>query len=1204
MLMMAEQIPFGVASNLIDRLASAEFLEFGQKYDVMEELEELKNTIESINDVLLDADNKQEQARVRNWIRRFKKALHYADDFIDDLAIEYMRHNMDAGQGKEVTKVLYPLSSSNRIDFPIQMADEIKKTRESFNDVVEDTFKLNLSPRTMVVKQTNSEWRETDSVLESNIVGRNDSRKEIITLLMESHKNQNISVIAIVGIGGVGKTTLAQLIYNDLGVQNSFEKRMWVSVSDNFDVKIIVRKILESCTCSQIEDKLSLDNLQKMLREELSGKKYLLVLDDIWNENDSKWSKLRTYLMFGAQDSKVLMTTRSEIVAKTMSASTSYHLNGLTEEESWNLLKNIAFEDNTEGLNQNLELIGKEIAKKCKGVPLAIKTLGGLLRGQNEESEWEDVLIGDFWKLSEEQDSIMPILKLSYQNLLPEMRQCFAYCSLYPKDSKILRDELIQLWMAQGYLKCSTKKKHMEDVGNEFINIFLMNSFFQDPVKSRYGEITSFKMHDLMHDLAMLVAGNDYCFLDDKAENLEGRPMHVSLEFKAIHLLKSLDPSRLRTLILRDGNEGEFSVISSFKYLRILKMPYYSLLELSDSIENLKHLRYLQFFPEEGQISLFKSISNLICLQTLKLGRYDDEFVSQLVTKLVNLRCLDIDIVPLRSLRGMAVGLGKLSSLQFLSNFLVGESQNRKYGTLNELKDLNLRGELTINYLNRVRDATQESQDVNLKEKDLLQSLCLKWQDEDEIDYSDSSQLLKNLQPHHNLKQLNVLGYPGIVFPNWLSCLTNVVEIQLNWLLNCRCLPPLERLPSLKSLRLDGLHELEYIYLEDGFAVTFFPSLEILKLRGCPNLRGWKRLGDDIIDSHHHSLPPFPFISQLQISLCPKLTCMPTFPNVEDLYLHACGVEPLIATLNTTASTCSDDSSSYTAPLSMLKRLCFYHHPLNLPKRWMQNLTSLGFLKLGWSESEALEEFETCFNDNTNCLTSPRQIIIRLCKNLKTLPDWICNISSLEHIKISDCPNLASLPEGITRLTNLKIFEVRNCSLLLKECRTKTSVVSTQIAHIPEIILSGKVVNSLWWVPNMANTIRKGDEPVSGEGTVLQKLNLCNIGGLICWVEVSYSDQKSLGHLLQQHITIVAQQNWLAKLLGYQFEIIYKPGPENKAVDSLFRMFEDGELRQIASFSVWLQDQHISKEKESYPFLKQVEHDLLQDAHSRPGFSL
>ncbi|XP_027337072.1 putative disease resistance protein RGA1 [Abrus precatorius] len=1023
---MEEHIPFAVASNLIHRLASADFIEFGKEYDVMEELEELKNTIESINDVLLDADDKQEQGHVRVWIRRFKEVLHHADDFLDDLAIQFSRDKLDAAEGKEVIKVL-SISSSNQIPLYSEMPDKIIEIQASFNGVVKEMKDLNLSPRSGVVKQTNSEWRETcPFVLESDIIGRDDDKKKIISLLRQPpHEKKKVSVIAIVGLGGLGKTALAQLVYNDLEVQKIFEMQMWVNVSDNFDVKTIMKKILESITGDQIEDKLSLGNLQSKLREKIEGKKYLLVLDDVWNERHDKWAELRNYLMCGAQDSKILVTTRSENVAKGMTASTSYPLKGLTDEVSWSLLKNIAFEDDSKGVNQNLESMGKEIAKKCQGVPLAVRTLGGLLRGQNEESEWENVLRGDFWKLCEEQDSIMPILKLSYHILSQEMKQCFAYCSLYPMDSEIPKDELIQLWMAQGYLKCSTGKQNMEDIGNEFVKIFLRNSFFQDAKGDKYGEIISFKMHDLIRDLAMLVAGNDYCYLDSKAEKVEGRPMHVSLESGAIHLLDSLDQSRLRTLILRSSCYQKELSVANFKYLRVLRTPPHYIFELCASIENFKHLRYLdlvhKFYYGSIQISLPESISNLVFLQTLKLDEFDEESFS-VVTKLVNLRWLEVDY---DSLSGMSVGLGKLSSLQFLPTFVVRESQKTKHGTLNELKDLNLSGKLEIKHLRRVRDVGLESRD-----------------------------LLENLEPHHNLKQLNVLHYPGTLFPNWLSLLTNVVDMFLFGLYNCCCLPPLERLLSLKSLEIKYLHELEYVYLyEDGFAVTFFPSLESLVLENCRKLRGWRMRGDEINDSHNLSLPlSFPHLSQLQIYKCPTLTYMPTFPRVKVLHWPEGSVEPLTATLNTTASTCSADSSSSAAPLSMLKHLRIYD-PRNLPKGWMQNLASLESLEIGWYETETLEEFEIEFKDDTNCLPSLRRISLYDCQRLKALPDWICNLSSLQEIKISYCPILASLPEGMSRLANLKIFEVISCFLLMKECRKETSAVSRQIAHIPRIIL-------------------------------------------------------------------------------------------------------------------------------------------------------
>jgi leucine-rich repeat protein SHOC2 len=372
------------------RLASAAFREFGRIYGVMDELERLKSTVESIRVVLLDAEDKQEQSRaVQIWIRRLKDDVLYpADNLLDEFLIEDSRHKIVKSHKNKVRQVLHCISP-RKITFRHKMACEIEKIQNKINDVVKDMSGLNLNPNIVAVEKTNTIRRETCSfVLESDIIGREDDKNEIISLLRKSHENQHISVVAIVGIGGLGKTALAQLVYNDGEVTKFYEKSMWVCVSDNFDVNMIIKKMLELLTNSKIDDKLSLESLQNMLRDNLTNKRYLLVLDDIWNESYEKWAQLRTYLMCGAQGSKIVVTTRSKVVAQTMGVSVPYNLNGLTLEKSWSLLKNVVtYGDEIKEVNQTLESIGKKIAKKCSGVPLAIRTLGGLLQGKIEETK-------------------------------------------------------------------------------------------------------------------------------------------------------------------------------------------------------------------------------------------------------------------------------------------------------------------------------------------------------------------------------------------------------------------------------------------------------------------------------------------------------------------------------------------------------------------------------------------------------------------------------------------------------------------------------------------------------------------------------------------------------------------------------------------------------------------------------------------------
>ncbi|MCI23133.1 CC-NBS-LRR resistance protein, partial [Trifolium medium] len=179
-----------------------------------------------------------------------------------------------------------------------------------FDNVKSDMSLLNLNTNVGVV-QTNIEGRETGAhVIESKIIGREGDKEKIVNLLRQPHGDQNMSFVAIVGIGGLGKTILAKLVYNDGEVRKIFEKFMWVCVSNNFEVKTVVKKMLESLTGNQPDDKLSLDTLQKQLHDNLTSKRYFLVLDDVWDDSFDKWDKLKDNLMCGAQGSKVVVTTR------------------------------------------------------------------------------------------------------------------------------------------------------------------------------------------------------------------------------------------------------------------------------------------------------------------------------------------------------------------------------------------------------------------------------------------------------------------------------------------------------------------------------------------------------------------------------------------------------------------------------------------------------------------------------------------------------------------------------------------------------------------------------------------------------------------------------------------------------------------------------------------------------------------------------
>ncbi|XXG41059.1 hypothetical protein AAC387_Pa01g1612 [Persea americana] len=318
--------------------------------------------------------------------------------------------------------------------------------------------------------------RPTSSIIEDEpiVFGRETDREKVVGLLMAdgdySAASSGIQVVPICGMGGLGKTTLAQLAYNDERVVKHFEVKAWVYVSEDFNLIRLANAIVKSVTGSD-PHLTNLDPFQVSIKEALNGKKFLLVLDDVWNENCSDWDALRAPLMFGARGSRILVTTRSQRVSSIIGTVAAHSLQGLSDDDCWSLFKKRAFVDEDSDAHLDLVKIGKKIVNKCKGLPLAVKTLGGLLRSVVDVVEWEAILKSEIWDLSEERSDILPALRLSYHHLPAHLKRCFAYCACLIDKGQcgVAGDELIQKWMAQGFIqpKKSTSEQ-MEDIGREY----------------------------------------------------------------------------------------------------------------------------------------------------------------------------------------------------------------------------------------------------------------------------------------------------------------------------------------------------------------------------------------------------------------------------------------------------------------------------------------------------------------------------------------------------------------------------------------------------------------------------------------------------------------------------------------------------------------------------------------------------------------
>ena len=369
----------------------------------------------------------------------------------------------------------------------------------------------------------------------------------------------------------------------------------------------------------------------------------------------------------------------------------------------------------------------------------------------------------------------------------------------------------------------------------------------------------------------------------------------------------------MRTLLSR-SNEYYFNQLDepmlntitlNFRSLCALDIGGLVITRVPNSIGNLIHLKYLDLFESNNIITLPESITRLWNLQTLKVFSCSRlEELPKDIKELVNLRHLDDN--ECEALSNMPRGIGQMTCLQTLPLFIVSRdssSISKHVGRLGELNQLNnIRGTLEITHLERLEDANSECKAANLSGKQHLEGLMLRWDQEGNIN-NDNEKSLDGLQPHQNLKYLSVEGYRGVKFSSWLLLLANLVEIIISNGKRCQHLPRLSQLPSLQSLRLVVMKDLEYI--SDGdiseevpasstvSSTPFFPLLKSLSILNCPKLKGWWRSAS-MQDHHHHSLPSFPCLSYLLIGDSPNLTSMSLFPYLEEnLYLNNVSFMPL-----------------------------------------------------------------------------------------------------------------------------------------------------------------------------------------------------------------------------------------------------------------------------------------------------------------------
>ncbi|KAL2923708.1 putative disease resistance protein RGA3 [Bienertia sinuspersici] len=1024
------ELGLAVAQTLFSALQCAELKEICSIWGYKSQLEDLYKTVSAIKNVLKDAEcilelsNKQ-----RGYIEELKDVVYEADDLFDEF----------------VTRL------------------ELKQLKRSPS------------------KGGRFYEKETCSYVDVNdIIGRDDDKKAIIGKLLES-KDQDVCFFTIVGVGGLGKTALAQLVYNDENIKQEFGGLMfWICVSDHeqqLDVKAIIRKILELVTKGQRSfDALQLEQLQLEFRNQLGGKKFLLVLDDVWNEDRKNWIDLQKLLMLGQVGGRVLITTRSERTATIIGNDEhTYRLQGLSPENSWVLFEMVAFTQRNDQQKELLE-IGEKIVAKCYNVPLAIKVVGSLLYGQ-DISKWRSFENSGLAGIGKGDNEIMSVLKLSYHNLDSSLKSCFTYCAIFPKDYEIDKEMLINLWMAQGYIVSFDGGQSIDDAAKEHFLILLRRCFFQQVKKDKYGDVKSVKIHDLMHDVAQEVGGEEIRTVSSAENSFGDKVFHMSFtgekcpEGLSIRTkLRSYIDLSLRKFIWDDT---QVAPVNKFVNLRVLDLQHLKDINLVKSIGELLHLRYLDLSRNSFEALPDNSITKLHNLQTFILSYCIKlEELPHDLNKLEKLRHLDISHCP--KLTCMPYGMNKLTSLRVLSKFVVG-MRKQCNAKLKDLESLtNLTSHIFI-YIGENYNGVDTINDSYLSQLKHLNEVQIEFGYREDV---EDEAVLEKLEPHPNLRGLHLESYNGITIPWWRTAENNgvipynLVNIHINDCENLQEIPSFSKLPYLKSLILDGLYSLKCMektrstssYAE-AKETTFFPSLESLEIRGLLKLERWFTAEGSSADTTDHCLSRiFPRLSQLEISAADKLVSFAYCPSLKTLecqrsriLMEVVGRGNHSSCLTTLSIYCDRELKSlseiknvFMVCASSLRSLTIHHcHNLSDISEGLEHLTVLKSLNLSYNDELNLSE-----DDTMPWRSLPQSLHILELSNLKgltSLPKGMQYLTSLLSLDLMNCNNLKDIPEWISCLSSLNCLYIEGSRMLIERCSDPNGPDWHKIQHIPNI---------------------------------------------------------------------------------------------------------------------------------------------------------
>lgn len=826
-----------VVTVLLEKLLKALSEESRILVGFRDQFEKLKNELQLMQSFLKEAERlKRRNEVLRSIMGNLRELIYEAEDILADCQLQVKNIDDPISNGW-LTCIQAP-----KLPFQYQYGKRLVEINGKIS-VIKNNISSYLGVPVMnqsggTVDPNNDQMPRWSSPVydHTQVVGLEGDTRKMMDWLFEA--NHDILAIGVVGMGGLGKTTLAQTVFNHRVIEDRFERRMWVSVSQTFTEEQILRSILRNLGDASVGD----DNGQLLwkIKQYLLGRRYLIVMDDVWSLDVTWWRRIYEALPKG-NGSSVIITTRIEDVARKMGVTEAriHWPKCLSKDDSWLLFRKVAFAA-TGGVcnHRELESVGEEIVEKCKGLPLAIKAVGGIMLCKPPQyQEWRRIANHFRDELAENDDSVMASLQLSYDELPSYLKSCFLCLSIYPEDCVIIRDQLVHWWIGEGFFPLRNGRSAVE-AGEDCFSGLTNRCLLEVVDKTYHGTIHTCKIHDMVRDLVLRIGKDDAFFSEDYliCRHLGIQNNMVGSYFNANKKLRAL----LSTTKTGEVNKVSPNVAKRFcesRYLRVMDLSR-SIFEtplpgLINQIGSLQHLTYLSLSNTHPLVQLPPSMEKLGNLLVLDVSYCQN--LKTLPTCIVALKKLRVlDVSHCGSLEYLPEGLGRLSQLEVLWGFRPAKSSQSEGCRLGDLRNLLVLRKLGLQLTegDEIRDAEINSL-LNLQELQHLTISCFDSNDE------ELATKLDKLSAPRQLHELSLHFYPGKVSPTWLNPIS--LPVLKNMSISSGNLAKMEEsfwgndnsVWVIEGLMLENLSDL---VMEWSMVQQVMPSLRIMSASWCPEL--------------------------------------------------------------------------------------------------------------------------------------------------------------------------------------------------------------------------------------------------------------------------------------------------------------------------------------------------------------------------------